>query len=151
MRLTALLVEDHEPTRRIVESVLASEGVRTESVTNGREALAYLAEKTPDLVVTDLIMPFVDGLTLSQTLRQRPWTAQLPILMVSGAGPSEELTSSCREVGAELLQKPFRRSELVSALRRLLPLPGRRNDVVVPDPAELPLGPSASGLALAST
>ena len=69
--------------RHIVCRFLEERGVRVESATNGVEALQKLNDFHPDLIITDIEMPHMDGHELIQTLKARPETANIPIVAVA--------------------------------------------------------------------
>lgn len=80
---TILLVEDEFGIAGVLTLLLEDEGYRVLSAANGRQALSRLAETTPDLVITDFMMPLLDGAALGQALRANPASADIPIIMMS--------------------------------------------------------------------
>jgi CheY-like chemotaxis protein len=111
-----LLVDDDSDVRDIVGSVLSELGYDVHRVSNGAEALARLAEFTPDLLVVDFAMPGMNGAELVMAARRR--NSRLKILFLSGYADSESLETA---VGATpLLRKPFRPIELAAAVRAAL-------------------------------
>lgn len=116
-----LLIDDDELSRSAVEKMLERAGFEVRSTGDGREALESYRKERPDLVVTDLIMPDVDGLELIQQVRQLDPTVR--ILAISGGGrvQAEEYLSVARKFGAlEVLSKPFTGQELRQAVERAL-------------------------------
>ena len=115
-----LIVEDDPDIAQLVARYLDKAGFITDSVASGREALQALAEKAPDLMVLDLMLPQVDGLEVCRRVRSTEATAGLPIIMLTARGEESE-----RIVGLELgaddyLAKPFSPNELVARVRALL-------------------------------
>lgn len=116
-----LLIDDDDLSRSAVEKMLERAGLEVRSTGESREALESYRRDRPDLVVTDLIMPDVDGLELIQQLRQVDPTVR--ILAISGGGrvQAEEYLSVARKFGAlEVLSKPFTGQELRQAVERAL-------------------------------
>ncbi|MGQ0702582.1 MAG: response regulator [Gemmatimonadales bacterium] len=116
-----LLIDDDDLSRGAVQKMLERAGFEVRSTGDGREALASYRQERPDLVVTDLIMPEVDGLELIQQLRQQDPVVR--ILAISGGGrvQAEEYLSVARKFGAlEVLSKPFTGQELRQAVERAL-------------------------------
>jgi two-component system, OmpR family, response regulator ResD len=113
-----ILVVDDEPTiREVVGLYLRREGFEVESADDGEAALAAIARARPDLVVLDLMLPGVDGLTITRQVRA---AGNLPIIMLTARG--EEID---RVLGLELgaddyLTKPFSARELVARVRAVL-------------------------------
>lgn len=115
-----LIVEDHEATRHLVHSFLKSAGIGADLVENGMQAIEYLKGHKPDLIVTDLIMPHVDGLSLARQVQSHPETASIPVILLS-AVRTPDLERRSQDAGVRtFLDKPFRRRELVRAVEAVL-------------------------------
>lgn len=82
--MTILLVDDELDYRLLVHTVLESRGCDIILAENGQEALDKLKGQTPDLVITDIYMPVMDGIKMSRALRQMPGFEKVPILYLSG-------------------------------------------------------------------
>ncbi|MGI9325742.1 MAG: response regulator [Pseudomonadales bacterium] len=109
--LRILLVDDNENVRTMIERMLESLGHFVICAENSDLALSLLDERTPDVLITDLLMPGrLGGAELAQAARER--LPMLPILIISGYADSAE-------VDFPLLAKPFRLQDLDAALRRL--------------------------------
>jgi two-component system cell cycle sensor histidine kinase/response regulator CckA len=115
---TILLVDDDEDLRRFVRRILIEHGFRVIEASDGAEALEVASSHSEplDLLLTDVIMPKVNGLILAQRLLQeRP---SLRILYISGF--VEESILRARNPEAILLQKPFTPGALIAAVRQIL-------------------------------
>jgi len=120
MSTRILIVEDDPDIAQLVAHYLAKAGFTTERISSGRDALASIIAKPPDLVVLDLMLPQVDGLEVCRAVRADKHTAAIPIIMLTARGEESE-----RIVGLELgaddyLAKPFSPNELVARVRALL-------------------------------
>ena len=114
-----LFVEDEWVLRDHLARELSKEYV-VDVAGNGEQALRAVLRQRPELVVTDLLMPGVDGVELVQTLRSTPSTATIPILMTSGLAP-DELRLKGFEFGADAyLAKPYSVRELALRIRSML-------------------------------
>ena len=102
MPLTALVVDDSMLIRHTVCRFLEDRGFHVESATNGVEALEMLDGVRPDLIVTDLQMPKMDGHQLIQNLESRPDTSQIPIVVLAGKEATE---SAPRNSGVQVICK----------------------------------------------
>jgi two-component system cell cycle response regulator DivK len=112
-----LLVEDAPFLRYAFGRLLRLNGFEVLETTDGREALACVKDFQPDLVVTDLMMPVMDGVELIRRLRADPSTAELPILAIT-ADASELTERRARQAGAaEFLTKPIDLPALLDRLR----------------------------------
>ena len=138
LRAEVLVVDDNADMRAYLTRLLAPLWtVRTTA--NGEEALAAVAESPPDVVLTDVMMPRVDGFELLRRLRQEPATRDIPVIMVT-ARAGQEASVEGLEAGADdYLAKPFRAQELIARVRVAVERSaGRRGlpgaDAVVPAP-----------------
>ena len=115
-----LVVEDDPDIAQLVAHYLDKAGFSTELLSSGREALAAMAARPPDLLILDLMLPQVDGLEVCRITRANEATASLPIIMLTARAEESD-----RIVGLELgaddyLAKPFSPNELVARVRALL-------------------------------
>ena len=108
-----LLVEDDEPTRGMFETALSGAGYTVDTARTGAGALTRLRTESFDLVVLDLMLPGISGPEVLDAMRQGPTTAQLPVIVVTGA------TLNQRELGSlnvvTMLRKPVDPDDLVDA------------------------------------
>jgi len=121
-----LLVEDDEDGRRLYALWLTQAGFVVTQAHNGLQALEVAFESIPDLVVTDLNIPGIDGFELTRRLKQDPRTRQVPVVAVTGyaafqADPGRAIRAGCDAV----LEKPCSPDDLESAIRTLIN--GRRH------------------------
>nr|AAY82630.1 predicted response regulator [uncultured bacterium MedeBAC49C08] len=120
MKKYVLLVEDEPDLNQTVAFNLDSEGYSVESAFNGKEALKLIEEKTPDLILLDLMLPDMSGLEICRILRSSKKTKNTPIMMVTAKG--EEID---RIVGFELgaddyIVKPFSIREFMLRVAAML-------------------------------
>lgn len=80
---TVLIAEDHEDSRDALRTLLEAFGYRVHVATNGREAVERALATQPDLILMDMMMPEVDGLQATRTLRATPGFRQVPIVAVT--------------------------------------------------------------------
>jgi two-component system, cell cycle response regulator DivK len=111
-----LLVEDDPDTREMYSEYLSYSGLRVAEAPTGFRALQRVREQTPDVVVTDIWMPGMDGLELSRRLRAEAPTRDVPIIAVSG-NPTER----AHEAGCDvMLEKPCTPDRLLHAIEDVL-------------------------------
>jgi PAS domain S-box-containing protein len=128
MKPRILLVEDEAVIRDHLAQALADEFI-IDTATNGEQALLSVLADRPDLIVTDIVMPTLDGVELVRLLRATPSTSTIPILLTSGAAP-ENVRIEGFELGADsYLAKPYSERELRARIRSML-LSSRRRDEV---------------------
>lgn len=110
-----LIVEDDADLREMMAQLLALEGYRTETVANGREALAYLDEgDPPDVILLDLMMPVMDGWEFRRRQLQDPELSAVPVVVLSALEPSRAADLA----GAAFLKKPLDFDRLLELVRR---------------------------------
>ncbi len=138
---TALIVDDHPEALYLLRCVLEPEGFTVVEAGNGREALERAAEHAPSIVVSDILMPVMDGFTLCRTWKSDPTLRETPFVFYTATyvdRADEELGLS---LGADLfLVKPMEPQVFVAKVRELLVRrqQGRHADVVPPDPRSVP-------------
>ncbi len=116
-----LLVVDDEPNLlRAVAAVLRGEGFEISTARSGREALVAVAENTPDLIVSDVRMPGMDGFELARRLRRAPNFALLPIIFLTAKDETEDRVEGFRAGVDVYLTKPFEPDELVAVINNIL-------------------------------
>jgi two-component system phosphate regulon response regulator PhoB len=129
-----LIVEDEENIRELLSYNLQQEGFRVTGVEYGEAALAAVHSHQPDLIVLDLMLPGIDGLTVCQKLKADPATATIPIVMVTARGEEADVVRGL-ELGADdYITKPFSPRVVVARIRAVLRRHGNE-----PSPADAPL------------
>ena len=113
-----LLVEDEYGAAEMLQLILEVEGYRVASAPNGQAAWEHIASHLPDVVLTDFMMPALNGAQLGRRLRATARTARVPIIMMSGVSETEVQRHF---TGYDaFLQKPFRTPDVLAALQRVL-------------------------------
>jgi DNA-binding NarL/FixJ family response regulator len=123
MRLMSkrLLVVDDEPNLlRAVAACLKAEAYEVSTARSGREALLQLAEAVPDLVVSDIRMPGMDGYQLARQLRGSPRTALVPIVFLTAKDETADRIEGFRAGIDAYLTKPFEPEELIAVVNGIL-------------------------------
>ena len=116
-----LLVVDDEPNLlRAVAACLKAEDYEVSTARSGREALLQLAETVPDLVVSDIRMPGMDGYQLARQLRGSPRTALVPIVFLTAKDETADRVEGFRAGVDAYLTKPFEPEELIAVVNGIL-------------------------------
>lgn len=119
---TILIVDDEIRNCRLLEALLRPEGYLTLSATNGAEALAAVAQHTPDLILLDIMMPDMNGYQVASILKASPVTSSIPIIMVTALTDRSARLTGLDAGAEEFLTKPVDRAELWLRVRNLLRL-----------------------------
>ena len=123
MDATILIVEDERDIADLLRYNLQEAGFKTDYVRNGADALQRAIEKTPDLILLDLMLPEVDGMIVCRLLKNDPRTKNIPIVMVTAKTDEKDRVAGL-ELGADdYIIKPFSPREVVlrvsAVLRRI--------------------------------
>lgn len=123
MNKKVMIVDDSVTMRQMVAFTLKEAGFSVAQAGNGQEALDVLAGHQVDLVIADINMPVMDGLTMIERLRQRPDYRFVPILVLTTES-GDEMKQRGRAVGATgWIVKPFQPQRLQQVICRLLQVP----------------------------
>jgi CheY-like chemotaxis protein len=118
---SVLIVEDDLEGRRLFVEWLQQAGFRVSQAHNGLQALERAVEVRPDVVVTDLNIPGIDGFELTRRLRQDPRTSGVPVLAVTGYAAFASEPGRAHRAGCdEVLIKPCTAEDLEAAIRRVM-------------------------------
>jgi two-component system chemotaxis response regulator CheY len=121
MAKTVMIVDDSKTLRHVVGTALDKAGYRSLGAVDGEDALEKLGKEKVDMIICDVYMPKMDGITLLKEIKNRQEYSQLPVLMLtteSQAGKMEE----ARSAGATgWITKPFTSQQLLNAVERIAP------------------------------
>jgi two-component system, OmpR family, phosphate regulon response regulator PhoB len=129
MKPLVLIVEDEAPLVTMLRYNLEREGFAVDEAADGEEALLRIAERRPDAVLLDWMLPLVSGLEVCRQLRRAPATRALPVIMLTARGEEGDRVRGLDSGADDYVVKPFSPSELVARLRAVI----RRAQ---PDPAD---------------
>lgn len=112
-----LVVDDEEDIQELVRYNLEREGYRVTCAGSGEKAVEIAGRDAVDMIVLDLMLPGIDGLEVTRTLKAKPATAAIPILMLSAKGEEADIVTGL-ELGADdYVPKPFSPRELLARIR----------------------------------
>jgi HD-like signal output (HDOD) protein/DNA-binding response OmpR family regulator len=116
-----LIVDDQAIIREPIEAALRRAGMETSTATNGAEALASLAQRLPDLVLLDIGMPVMDGLTLLRSIRANPATRPVPVVMLTAQADKAKIIEAAKlGVKGYLLKSSFSLKDMLIQVQRVL-------------------------------
>lgn len=117
----ALVVEDNEHVLYMYEFMLRRAGYDVIAVANGRDAQAAIENLDPvDVVILDLMLPYVSGYQLIREIRGSPIWQHVPIVVVSGKVLELDIVKALDQGASDYVTKPFRPEELLARLRRVV-------------------------------
>ncbi|MFY9585008.1 MAG: HD domain-containing phosphohydrolase [Candidatus Acidiferrales bacterium] len=113
-----LVVDDEEAIREVVATLLEAQGYHCSAVGNGRAALEYVEKNSLDLVLSDMVMPEMDGLKLLEWLRAHD--QDIPVIMVTAMHDLSTALEAIRRGAYDYILKPFEKDQLFLSVRRAL-------------------------------
>lgn len=115
---TRILIVDDEPLYlRLVQINLLTEGYEVITATNGEDALEAITTRSPDLVLLDVMMPRLDGITTCERIRQ---FSNLPVIMLTAKGEEQDRVQGLNVGADDYIVKPFSATELLARVRAVL-------------------------------
>ena len=119
--MTILIAEDEPLMLMAIEAKLRNDGYDVVGVADGREALKAYETNTPDLIITDILMPYTSGLELISIVKSNA-AAKIPIIVLSALGQEDTVMEAFQLGADDFLTKPFNPTELSVRVKRLLKL-----------------------------
>src|SRR5436853_677177 len=117
-----LVVDDEPQITRVLKTVLSSEGYQVRTAAEGESALSNFKEWAPELVITDLYMPHMDGVELCRRIRE---VSSVPIIVLSVKGEERTKVEALDSGADDYVTKPFGMDELMARVRAALRRSGR--------------------------
>jgi two-component system, OmpR family, phosphate regulon response regulator PhoB len=127
-----LIVEDEAPLVALLRYNLEKEGFAVAEAADGEEALLQIAERRPDAVLLDWMLPLVSGIEVCRQIRRAPATRSTPVIMLTARGEEGDRVRGLNSGADDYVVKPFSPSELVARLRAVMrrAQPGATQDVL---------------------
>ena len=138
---TVMFIDDSATMREVVKIAFRRENIDVVAFPDANSALTQMEQQTPDLVITDVIMPERDGYEVCQHIKQHPKLNKTPVILMSGVVNRAVAEKAFAVKAAELIRKPFQPQDLVTRVKHLL----SPSEVVAPAPP-----PAAAAAALSS-
>jgi twitching motility two-component system response regulator PilH len=115
-----LIVDDSQTLRHMLSDLLEENGMQVVAAINGLEAKEYIQASAPDLVITDLIMPEMNGYELCRWIKNEPSTQKIPVLICSTKSEEFDRYWGMKQGADAYITKPFHPPELLKTVRQLL-------------------------------
>lgn len=119
-RQRVLVVEDDDRVRKVETLILSCDQLEILEACGGKEALQMLEEQPFDLVVLDIMMPEVDGMQVLRSLRARPETENLPVILLTAKNSDRDVLDGFQGGANYYITKPFAPRELVDSVELIL-------------------------------
>ena len=115
-----LIVEDEQPIREMVMFALAGAGYDVREAADAREAQARIAERLPDLILLDWMLPGISGIDFARRLKRDELTRDLPVIMLTARTEEEDKVQGLESGSDDYITKPFSPRELVARIRAVM-------------------------------
>jgi len=114
-----LAVDDERHIVRLIQVNLERAGYEVVTAYDGREALTKLSEERPDMVILDVMMPYMDGLETLKQIRANPATREIPVIMLTAKAQDQDVFTGYTHGVDIYLTKPFNPMELLTFVKRI--------------------------------
>jgi DNA-binding response OmpR family regulator len=128
-RIGVLVIEDDAALLSMVGTALLFEGFRVETAANGAEGLSCLRRTIPDLILLDLVLPWINGLEVLATLRSDSATEDVPVIVMTGTATRPQDLNGLGPV--DIVHKPFEIERLINLVTTVLRRPRGRSRKVL--------------------
>ena len=115
-----LVADDDRMTARFLHSLLSEKGYHVAVADDGEQALELVGTHHPDLILSDMVMPYLDGMDLLRALRGDVRHARIPIILLSLKDREEDIVAGLEGGADDYVVKPFNARELLARVRKLL-------------------------------
>lgn len=119
MALKVLVCDDERHIVRLIQVNLERQGYKVVTAFDGKEGLEKIQSEQPDLVVLDVMMPYMDGFEVLKTIRRDEKTAELPVIMLTAKAQDKDVFEGYHYGADMYLTKPFNPMELVAFVKRI--------------------------------
>lgn len=115
-----MIIEDDPSVRTLLDKALTAKGYRVSLVSDGLEGLTSLETQTPDLLIVDIMMPRLDGMTFVKAIKANPSTAEMPVIFLTAKNDPRSMIDGIN-VGAKFyVTKPFQIDELIRKIEKAM-------------------------------
>jgi len=128
-----LIVDDNPRNLRLLGNVLVKNGYDPAACLSGKEALAYLQKKTPDLIFLDIMMPEMDGYEVCTVLKKEVETRDIPVIFLTAKVEVDDIIKGFNCGGVDYVTKPFNPVELIARMKTHPELKRSREVIVEQD------------------
>jgi two-component system, chemotaxis family, response regulator PixH len=115
--ITVLVVEDTMSEQQLITLYLQEAGYKVINANNGKDAISKVNDQKPDVVVTDVVMPGMNGFELCRSLKKNPETQKLPVIACTSKNQELDRLWGMKQGVDVYVTKPFTREEIVRAIR----------------------------------
>ncbi|MEI7831389.1 MAG: response regulator, partial [Prolixibacteraceae bacterium] len=112
-----LIVDDIGANLRLLNDILSPEGYKIRQVPNGELALKVAEEEKPDLILLDIMMPYMNGYEVCRRLKENPELKDIPVIFISALGETNDILNAFNSGGVDYINKPIQAEEVKARVR----------------------------------
>ena len=124
-----LIVDDVLDNLKVLGNILKSEGYKVKAVLNGAMALQVTEKEKPDLILLDIMMPYMDGFEVCRRIKKNPLLNEVPIIFISSLNDTEDIVKAFSLGGADYITKPFKAEEVKARVNTHLNIYNQRKEL----------------------
>lgn len=124
-----LIIDDKPTSIQLLMDMLKRSGYEPYALSQSSQAMSYICQHQPDLILLDVVMPGLDGYTLCKTIKSNPETASIPVIFISGYGEVVDRVQGFNVGGADYITKPFHPQEVLARIKHQLQLRYLKRDL----------------------
>jgi DNA-binding response OmpR family regulator len=128
--LYILIVDDNEENLKVVSNFLKEQKYKIALATSGESALKVLEVNKIDLILLDVMMPEMDGFEVCMILKEKPETKDIPVIFLTARTETDDIVKGFQMGGADYINKPFKKEELLARVNNHLQLKQVRDYLV---------------------
>ena len=120
---TILIIEDHASVRIALVEKFAHEGMKTIEAKDGEEGLEVALKEKPSIILLDIIMPKMSGMTMLEQLRKDPWGKTVPVIILTNLNPDDKIMREIVEIEPVyyLVKADWKIEDVVNKVKEILP------------------------------
>ena len=130
-KATVLMVDDHEENLKVLAGILLPEGYDLIPADSGEQVFERLANRKPDLILLDVVMPGMSGVEVCRMLKRKPDLADIPVIFLSAADDKALVVEALESGGVDYIAKPFNQAELLTRVRTHIALKQARDSLAL--------------------
>ncbi len=125
-----LIVDDNPVNIQVLGNMLEDSGYRTAATLNGNDALKFIQDEKPDLVLLDIMMPEIDGYQVCKILKEDDDLKDIPVIFLTAKNDTESIVRGFEVGGVDYISKPYHSAELLARIKTHLELKHAREEIV---------------------
>lgn len=118
MKQKVLIVDDEKPIVEAIQRAISGYDLAIDTATNGEEALSKIQEQSPDIIITDLRMPKMDGMQLLSQVKSLD--ADIQVIVITGHATVDDAVTAMKKGAYDFITKPFKKQQIVAVLKRAM-------------------------------